>query len=65
MQQLDKIDMTDSGTLEKPLSDLVISPIDTHWSRILYYDLFSGRTGDSTSDPREFAERYMPAPTDL
>ena len=53
--------MTDFGTLEKPLGDLVVSPIDTHWSRILHYDLFSGQTGDSTSDPRELAERYMPA----
>jgi hypothetical protein len=61
MQQLDKIDMTDSGTREKALSDLVSSPIETHWSRILHYDLFSGRTGDGTSDPRELAERYMPA----
>jgi hypothetical protein len=55
VQQLDEIYMTDFGTLEEPFRDLVISPIDTHWSRILYYDLFSGRSGDSTSDSREFA----------
>ena len=61
MQQLDEIDMTDSGTLEEPFRDVVISPVETHWSRILYYDLFSSRSGDSTPDSREFADGYMPA----
>jgi hypothetical protein len=65
MQQLDKIDMTDSDTLEKPFSDLVISPIDTHWSRILYYDLFSGRTGDSTRIRANSPSVTCRPPTDL
>jgi GNAT superfamily N-acetyltransferase len=40
----------DSGTVGQPTSDSVVAPIDTHWSRILYCDLFSARADGSTPD---------------
>jgi hypothetical protein len=57
--------MTDSSTLAVLTSGTVIPPIATHWSRILYYDLFTGRTDDSTADLSEFAEGYMPPTYDF
>lgn len=35
----------------QPAGDPVIPPTDTHWSRILYYDLYDARAGDGTTDP--------------
>ena len=39
-----------SGTDGQPASE-AIPRIDTHWSRIFYYDLFAADTGDSTRRP--------------
>jgi hypothetical protein len=44
-------DAPDSGTDGQPTSNGVMPPLDTHWTRILHYDLFTAYGGGSTPDP--------------
>jgi hypothetical protein len=41
----------DSGRDGQPTGNAVMPPLDTHWSRIFYYDLFTTYCGGSTPDP--------------
>lgn len=70
-------DTRGSGT-HGQLASAAIPRIDTHWSRIFYYDLFAADTGDSTRRPddldsegtfdatdsasRDFASRHIRSP---
>jgi hypothetical protein len=47
----------DSGMDEQPICDSVAARVDTHWTRILYCDVFAAPTDGSTPDPSTFAAR--------
>jgi hypothetical protein len=47
----------------RPNSDAVVSPVATHWTRILYCDLYAGCTTDGTTDPGERRAGDLPSPT--
>jgi hypothetical protein len=71
-------DASGPGTHGQPTNNAAIPRIDTHWSRIFYYDLFAADTGDSTRRPddlesketfdatdpasRDFASRHIRSP---
>ena len=40
----------------QPAGDPLIPPTDTHWSRILYYDLYDAPADDDTTDSGRHAE---------
>lgn len=46
----------DLGRDDDPVVYPFGSPIETHWTRILHYDLFTGRD-DSTADPGDFSTK--------
>ena len=48
---------------QRPEPDAIISPLVTHWSRIFYYDLFTGDHDASTPNPGETTDDGLPQPS--
>lgn len=47
-------DMSYGGATEKPSGDHAVLPTDTHWTRILHCDLFTGQTDNTAMAPGDF-----------
>lgn len=52
----------DSGTDEQPICDPVAARVDTHWTRILYCDVFAAHSDGSTPDLSEHAKGALQLP---
>lgn len=52
-----------SDQVASDFSNSTVSSIDTHWSRILYYDLFNVDTCGSNPYPREITKGDLPPPS--
>jgi hypothetical protein len=57
MTEVVQVNAPDLGRDDDPIAQPFDSPIETHWTRILHYDLFTGRADDSAADPDDFSTK--------